>query len=224
MKLIIANWKSNKNLSEAKTWLNKAIPALKDAGEDIIICPPLPFIPTVLEIIKNSNLKIGIQDLSSFPAGSYTGAVGTKNLEDLNISYAIVGHSERRRYFHETNSDVANKVREALLADIKPIVCVTKDTIIDQAHALEKADKKNVIVAFEPIANIGTGIADSLDDILKTKKLVLEAFGDVPYVYGGSVDLNTELELLAHDEIDGFLVGTASLDADTFIKLVSLIK
>lgn len=192
----------------------------------VILAPPFVdlmfFSNRLLNTEKNSHVKLAVQDISPFPAGAYTGAIGTKNLEGFGVSYAIVGHSERRHYFHETNNEVANKVRESLACHITPIVCVTKDTVIPQASAIEDRDRSHVIVAFEPIENIGTGITDSLSDILQTKERVTNSFGDVPYIYGGSVDTKTDPDLLRSDAVDGFLVGTASLEADAFRALLKL--
>lgn len=223
MKIIIANWKSNKNLSEAASWIENALPALETSSNTIILAPAFNLLDSVSQKISDTKVYLGSQDLSPFPAGAYTGAVGTKNLEDTNVKYTILGHSERRKYFHETNNDVANKAREALLAKITPIVCVTKDTVFEQANALEKEARSNAIVAFEPIEHIGTGTTDNLEDILETKKMVMEAFGNVPYIYGGSVDTHTDAKILKSPEIDGFLVGGASLDAAQFVSLVGMI-
>ncbi len=223
MKTIIANWKSNKNVDEARTWLEEALPSLEKSASTIIIAPSFSHLPVLAWALGKSSVKLGVQDISPFPAGAYTGAVGVKNLENLKISHAIVGHSERRKYFHESNNDVANKVRESLLAGITPIVCVTKDLVSDQAHTIEDEYRNRVMVAFEPVENIGTGTTDTLEDILETKKLVVQAFGDVPYIYGGSVDENTDSKILKSSEIDGFLVGGASLSASKFVKLVQLI-
>jgi triosephosphate isomerase len=224
MKIIIANWKSNKNEVEAGSWLKIAVPALKSAESKIVIAPAFNLLTVTSNLIKGTNLVLGTQDISPFPAGAYTGAVGVKNLEALGVTYAIVGHSERRRYFHETSNEIANKVREALAAGITPIVCVTKDTVSEQGNAIEPELRSKVVVAFEPIENIGTGVSDTLEDILATKEMVKQAFGEVPYIYGGSVDQKTETQILTHPEIDGFLVGGASLNAENFVSLVKLIS
>lgn len=224
MKLIIANWKSNKNLNEATHWLEQTTTTLAASTHQIVVAPPSPFLSLAADKFQGTKIKLAVQDISPFPAGAYTGAVGVKNLEGLKVSYAIVGHSERRRYFHENNNDVANKVRESFLGSLTPVVCVTKGTYKEQAKSIENEYRHKAIVAFEPVEHIGTGIADTLEDILETKDMVKTAFGDVRYIYGGSVDTHTDLEILTHADIDGFLVGGASLDADEFVKLVNLIS
>lgn len=223
-KIVVANFKSNKTLQELNSWLETFVSESKDFASTIVLCPPFPFLALAAKAIEKTQLKLGTQDISPFPAGAYTGAVSVRNLEGLNVTHAIVGHSERRRYFHETDNDVANKVRESIEAGITPIVCVTKATVTSQAHAIEANYRKKVIVAFEPVENIGTGITDTLDDILATKTLVTEAFGEVPYLYGGSVDPKTDQDILNSPEINGFLVGGASLSAEGFGKLVQLIS
>ena len=194
----------------------------------IVLAPSLPdlmfFSNRYMDKKTHPQTFLGVQDISSFPAGAYTGAVCSRNLEGFHVSYAIIGHSERRRYFHETNGEVAGKIREALAASIIPVVCVTRDSILSQANAIETSDRKRVVVAFEPIDHIGTGIADTLEDILEARKLVKEAFGDVPYIYGGSIDTKTDTELLNHKDIDGFLVGNACLNAEAFAQLIQLIQ
>lgn len=229
-KIIIANFKSNKTREEYEVWLEtfeKQAHTIPSTTK-VVLAPPavdLMFFANRLQDKKTyPTTTLGIQDISPFPAGAYTGAVSTRNLEGYGVTHAIIGHSERRTYFHETDVDIANKVRESLGAGITPIVCVSQETITSQANAIDNHDRTKVIVAFEPLDHIGTGIADSLDNILRAKELVQEAFGKVPYIYGGSVDLHTELKLLEHSDIDGFLVGSASLDPKTFLSLIHLVK
>ncbi|MEP7167101.1 MAG: triose-phosphate isomerase family protein [Candidatus Woesebacteria bacterium] len=226
MKHIIANFKSNKNTAEIKEWVSVFLHAIQHQAlsTSIVLCPPLPHLSFFESVSRTKNIALGVQDMSPFPAGSYTGAVGTKNLEEYKIQFAIVGHSERRRYFHETNQDIANKVHECIQAGITPIVCVTKEEINAQANALTDDERKKVMVAFEPIEHIGTGTSDSLTNILETKKWIQTAFGDVPYIYGGSVNPSTDSTILQSEDIDGFLVGSACLDPEVFYTLLSKIQ
>lgn len=229
-KLIIANFKSNKNRQEYEHWLDDFEKGVAKVGAhiDIALAPPLPdlmfFSNRLCDKQMHPHTFLAVQDLSPFSAGSYTGAVGTRNLEGFDVKYAILGHSERRTYFHETAHDVANKVREALSASITPIVCVTKDECNPTANALEPRDRKRCIVAFEPIEHIGTGTTDTREDILKTKELVQAAFGPIPYIYGGSVSPSTEENILIDPAIDGFLVGHSSLDPHDFLSLLRQIR
>ena len=219
MKTIIANFKSNKNRQEIQEWISQfsGLRTQDSNSSTVVLCPPVPYLASFAE---TKNVELGVQDLSPFPAGAYTGAIGTHNLEGLDVRYAIIGHSERRRYFHESPQDVANKVREAVSSGITPIVCVTKEQLNETANAIEREHRAKIMVAFEPIEHIGTGESDTLEDILKTKEWVRAAFGSVPYIYGGSVNPNTDPAILHSDEIDGFLVGTACLDPKTFIELI----
>lgn len=224
MKTIIANWKSNKNEHDVTTWLDIAIPKLKASPHEIVIAPPFPFLSLVKNYISQhgaKNIKLGVQDLSPYPAGSYTGAVGTKNLEGLSVLYAILGHSERRSHFHESEQEIANKVREAGISGITPILCVTRQNITSLANALGKIDPTQIIIAYEPVDHIGTTLTDSLENILGTKQLAKEAFGKTRYIYGGSVNPKSDQDILTHTEIDGFLIGMASLDPQEFTSIVN---
>lgn len=224
MKTIIANFKSNKNSQEAQEWVDVFSTEFPiDSPHTLVLCPPAVHLPIFQTLTTNPSIKLGLQDISPFPAGAYTGAIGTKNVEDLSVEYVIVGHSERRQYFHETSQDVANKIREALQAQIRPIVCVTKNEIHAQAAAIENEYRNKVIVAFEPVEHIGTGVSDTLPDILTAFAEIKDAFGSVHSIYGGSVSSHTPKEILTHQEIDGFLIGTATLDPHSFIHLVQTI-
>lgn len=225
MKHIIANFKSNKNRVEIEEWLHSFSSQLStfnfQLSTEIVLCPPLPHLSLFSDLSSQPHISLGVQDLSPFPAGAYTGAVGAHNLSDSGVRYAIVGHSERRKYFHETNQEVANKVRECLANSITPILCVTREEVIAQAGALSDVEKSGVMVAFEPVEHIGTGTSDALDNILETKEQVTRAFGSVPYIYGGSVNPQTDISILQSPAIDGFLVGTACLDPNQFSKLLT---
>lgn len=218
MKMIIANFKSNKNRTETEDWIGQLKANSSQLTARIVLCPPLPHL-YLFDAIKSESIALGVQDISPYPAGAYTGAIGTLNLDGFDVKYAIVGHSERRTHFHETSSDVASKVRECISAGITPIVCVTKDEINTQANTLDQTERSKCIVAFEPVEHIGTGESDTLEHIIETKKWVQTAFGTVPYIYGGSVNPNTHQSILTSNAIDGFLVGSASLNAQTFFEL-----
>lgn len=222
MKYIIANWKSNKTLQEAMEWVS--LFPKKKLQNTIVLCPPFPFITPIAEKIISLHLplELGTQNLSAFPAGAYTGEVTTRNLEHMNVSFAILGHSERRMYFHETNQDVANKVSLALTSGITPIVCVDEDNVLAQSNAIEDEDRKRCIVAFEPQGHIGTGEPDSLEHILSVAKKVETAFGSVPFLYGGSVHKATADEFMKQQSIHGLLVGGLSLDLSKFLELIAV--
>jgi triosephosphate isomerase (TIM) len=222
-KIVIANFKSNKTREEYEHWADEFEKKSLPQNVQVILAPPTVDLMFFANRFTNTEHALAVQDISPFPAGAYTGAISALNLEGFGVRYAIVGHSERRRYFHETIQDVANKAREALTAKIIPIVCVRKEDINGQANALDEDVRKKVIVAFEPVDHIGTGAADTLENILETKKMVKTAFGDVPYIYGGSVDATTDPALLKSSEIDGFLVGSASLSVERFYSLLQLV-
>lgn len=221
-KLIIANWKSHKNTSEISEWLEdfgKQV-ALTSSDATIIIAPPFPFLSQVSQAIKNwghNNIKLSVQDISPFPAGSYTGAVTGFNLDGLHVDYAIVGHSERRKYFHETHTEVAQKVAQAIDTGMTPIVCVDDEYTLAQANAIDQALLQKCVVAYEPIEAIGSGENQPIDEVKPVIAEIKKAFGDVPVLYGGSVDVESVDEYLA--VTDGVLVGGASLDAKEFLAL-----
>jgi triosephosphate isomerase (TIM) len=224
MKHIIANFKSNKNAEQMQDWISAFSPDTSHQSPvTLVLCPPFPFLHLFEKYTNDKNISLGVQDISPFPAGSYTGAIGSKNLEDMGVQFAIVGHSERRHYFHETTQDIANKVHECIAAGITPILCVTKEQINETANALSDEDRGTVMVAFEPIEHIGTGTSDALEHIIETKQWVQTAFGAIPYIYGGSVNPNTDPKILASNAIDGFLVGSACLDPQTFGDLLTKI-
>lgn len=226
MKTVIANFKSNKSVQEYQDWLQifqEYLPKLHPSLQ-VVLAPSFPALPLFSKWLASTNssqIFLGVQDLSCFPAGAYTGAVSAQNLHDLGVTYAILGHSERRRYFHETTQDVTNKIAECVANQITPIVCVTSDQVEAQAAAIDDTHKTKLLVAYEPIEHIGTGISDSEENILTTKERVVAAFGDIHYIYGGSVNPSTESSVLHEEAIDGFLVGTAALNATTFTSLLS---
>lgn len=220
-KLIVANWKSHKSLSEAEAWLSsfEKATSLFPATAKVVLCPPFPFLFSLSETLSGiDGVELGVQDLSPFPAGAYTGAISTQNLQGAGVKYAILGHSERRRYFHETHQEVANKVDQALQADIKPIVCVDEQYLVAQSSALSREQMESCIVAYEPLEAIGTGDNQPADEVAEVVEKIQQAFGPVPVIYGGSVAGNNVSEYLA--VCDGVLVGGSSLEAETLAAIV----
>ncbi|MDH5533690.1 MAG: triose-phosphate isomerase [Candidatus Pacebacteria bacterium] len=226
MKYIFANWKSNKNRKDAEHWMDEFDKnyAHFASHEDleIIIAPPMPSLMFIsnrlLDRQKHPHVYLAVQDLSSYPAGSYTGAVSTVNLEGFNVKYAILGHSERRNYFEESDMDVAKKVDQAVEAGITPVVCVDEDYIESQAYAIDKKHHKKCIVAYEPLSAIGTGDEMNPKKVVEVVNRIRKAFGDVRVIYGGSVDGDNVKDYL--EVCDGVLVGGASLKVDEFKRLV----
>jgi triosephosphate isomerase (TIM) len=218
-KIIFGNWKSNKSIAEAQEWLNifKQELGNDELGVDAVIAPPFPFMPIVKDGLPEQAL-LGSQDISSYSAGSYTGAVSTQNLSGLNISYTLVGHSERRRYFQETADMVNQKISQALSASIKPIVCVDENTLEELKAKADQSEIEQCLIAYEPLASIGTGNNAPLEDVKNFVQKVKSFFGDVPVLYGGSVDEKNIAEYLL--VTDGIIIGGASLDASQFVKVL----
>ncbi len=222
--LIIANWKSHKNEDEAYQWLKTFEEDVATFRSDleVVIAPAFPLVPMVSEFLANDQwqkVSLAVQDISSFPAGAYTGAVAGQNLQGFEVKYAVVGHSERRRYFHETHQDVANKVDQALAAKITPIVCVDQDYVEAQASAIEAAVLTKCVVAYEPLEAIGSGNFQPIDEVREVVAQIKRVFGAVPIIYGGSVSAANVKEYLA--VVDGVLVGTHSLKAAEFSQLLT---
>lgn len=224
MKYVIANWKAHKNVTEGKQWLSdftnlvqndpKVLNKLESGIVKIVICPPFPLLFLLKENIPLiANIHLGAQDISKNEVGSFTGEVCAESLEGL-VDYVIIGHSERRTLFGESNDDVEKKITQARKYNITPILCIrgTQDTIYSDAK----------IVAYEPSEYIGTGKSQALEEILKMKRQLKIDEGKV-FLYGAGVTEKSVKEFLARDEIDGLLVGSASLDPKSFYAIVSCI-
>ncbi|MCA9370014.1 triosephosphate isomerase [Candidatus Woesebacteria bacterium] len=223
-KYIVANWKSNKNLSEAEQWLQEATLINASKETEVIIAPPFPLLGVLhtSTLFTEKKLQLAVQTISPYPAGSYTGAVSTRNLVGLDVSYALVGHSERRVHFKESDSDVARQVEQLIEVGIAPIVCVDEPSIISQASALRESDLSKVIVAFEPLSAIGTGSRADVGLVGRVRDKIHAVFGSVPVLYGGSVDGHNAGEYLLVCE--GVLVGGASLDARSFREIIDRVE
>lgn len=224
MKTIIANWKSQKSNAELQEWwqtFSAGYPMVKSTEKQVVIAPSMVGVSVLDWQLKQTNLPnvmLGVQDLSPYPAGSYTGAISTVNLDGLSVAMAIVGHSERRRYFHETHQEIANKVDQALQAGIRPVVCVDRDYIRQQMAAIHEENWPQCVLAYEPLAAIGSGNEEPVDKVIPVVEELRATYKPQGVIYGGSVSPSTVTSYLSI--CDGVLVGSRSLDAHDFLSLV----
>ena len=244
-KVIAGNWKMNMLPNEAINFIDKITPLVKDTKNEVILCVPYTDLFYALLTAQGTNIKIGAQNMHFEESGAYTGEVSGKMLKSIGVEYVIIGHSERRQYFNETDETVNLKVKSALEHGLKPIVCVgesleqkeagnTEEIITSQvAKALEGLtldDLSNTIIAYEPIWAIGTGKTATAEDannsIKAIRNKIKELFNtdDVTILYGGSVKPENAKELFSMSDIDGGLVGGASIKAETFGKIVNFDK
>ncbi len=227
--------------SEAGAFTERLRDGLQDVqGVEKIVCPPFVSLPAVAERLSGSDIRVGAQNMHYEDKGAYTGEISASMVKEL-CEYVILGHSERRQRFGETDEMVAKKVTAAIAVGLKPILCVGETlaereagdaTVVVQrqvrAALREVPSLEGVIVAYEPVWAIGTGVPSSPADaqyIMEfIRGLMQEDFGrsakDLPILYGGSVDTNNVAGFIAQQDIDGALVGSASLDADGFVELV----
>lgn len=244
-KVIAGNWKMNVLPGEALEFVNNLAPIVKDTKNEVIICVPFTDLFYTLLSVQETNIHVGAQNMHWKESGAYTGEISPDMLKCINVEYVIIGHSERRQYFNETDETVNLKVKSALEHGLKPIVCVgesleqkeagnTEKIITSQvAKALEGLtldDLSNTIIAYEPIWAIGTGKTATAEDannsIKAIRNKIKELFNtdDVTILYGGSVKPENAKELFSMSDIDGGLVGGASIKAETFGKIVNFDK
>lgn len=220
---VIANWKSNKTIQEALEWISIVGPKIpKKDSLKVVVCPTFSALSEIKKaiIVSNFPILIGTQDLSPFGVGAYTGEEAASLLNEL-ISLSILGHSERRKNFHETDEVVAKKVEQALASNIIPMVCVQ-----DETTPVPKGCKR---IAYEPIWAISTGLtntpgagrADTPADANRIAGIFKQKYGsDLEVIYGGSVNSSNTKSFIEQENISGVLPGNASLDGDEFIRIV----
>jgi triosephosphate isomerase len=240
--MVAGNWKMNNTTGEAALLAQSVKEATSMvSGGDVVLAPPFTSLSVVNEIIKGSHVKLAAQNIFSEDKGAYTGEISPTMLKDVGCTYVIIGHSERRKYFHETDESVNLKVRKSLNAGLKPIICVgeteeerekdiTEFVIGIQVKkalvGIEKLD--NIVIAYEPVWAIGTGknaTPIEAEEVHHFIRNVLgekygDAVGDVRILYGGSVTPENIGELIAMENIDGALVGGASLKFESFIGII----
>ena len=243
-KVIAGNWKMNMLPNEAIQFIEELTPLVKDTKNEVILCVPYTDLFYALLTAQNTNIKIGAQNMHFEESGAFTGEVSGKMLKAINVEYVIIGHSERRQYFAETDETVNKKIKAAFNYGLKPIVCVgetleereagkTVEIITKQTElaldGLTEEQVKNTIIAYEPIWAIGTGKTATSEDannsIKEIRNKIEKIYGqnvakEVIIQYGGSVKSSNAKELFTMSDIDGGLVGGASLKAEEFSKIV----
>ena len=244
-KVIAGNWKMNMLPNEAIDFIDKLAPAVKDTENEVILCVPYTDLFYALLTAQGTNIKIGAQNMHFEESGAYTGEVSGKMLKSIGVEYVIIGHSERRQYFNETDETVNKKIKSAFANELKPIVCVgetleqreankTEEIITKQTElalqGLTEEQVQNTIIAYEPIWAIGTGktaSSEQANDAIKAiRDKICQIYGQmvgngVIIQYGGSVKSSNAKELFTMSDIDGGLVGGASLKPDEFAKIVN---
>lgn len=243
--LIAANWKMYKTPAEAKAFIDAFLPLVKDHSRDEIALFPSPvLLPTVIEAAKGSNVAVGAQNIHFAAEGAYTGETSLAQLKAVGGTHTLIGHSERRQYFAETDEIVNKKLKAALAEGIVPVVCigevledreagktaqVLKGQIEGALAGITAAEAKSIVIAYEPVWAIGTGktatpeMAEETHQVVRAevaKILGAEIAANIRILYGGSVKPESAAALLAKENIDGALVGGASLKADSFSKIV----
>ena len=246
--IIAGNWKMHKTIAEALQFVDQIKNEVEGTDVEAVICAPFTLLKDIKEAVKGTNIKVGAQNMHYEEKGAFTGEVSAPMLKELDMDYVIIGHSERRQYFNETDETVNKKVKAAHKYGLKPIVCVgetleqkeageTTNVITTQTRlALEGLSKEQVegtIIAYEPIWAIGTGKTATSEDannsIKEIRKEIAKNYGQdvadrVIIQYGGSVKSGNAKELFTTSDIDGGLVGGASLKADEFAKIVNFDK
>ncbi len=218
---VVANWKSHKTLAEASHWLSRFLKVHRPHPDlKVIIAPAFPFLVPLQQMLDGdkNGVFLAAQDVSSFPFGAYTGAVSAQMIQGL-VDYVIVGHSERRRWFHETHQDVANKVQEALVVGITPIVFVDQPYARAQFAALSTHELKEIIIGYGPVEAIGVEVAPSPERI-KGAIAELQALApDNPILYGGSVNAENASGYMKIPGLSGLMAATASLQPEKFAEI-----
>ncbi len=244
--IIAGNWKMNNTIADTKALVKDLIPLVKDAKCDVVICTPYTDLAAAVEATAGTNIKVGAENVHWAEKGAFTGEISAKMLTELGVEYVIIGHSERRQYFGETDETVNMRVKAALAAGLKPIICVgelleeresgkTAEVVTRQTKAafkdIDKDELDNIVIAYEPVWAIGTGKTATAQDANDTIKVIRDTMAElycprcaeerVRIQYGGSMNPKNASELMAMPEIDGGLIGGASLKAEDFSKVVN---
>lgn len=243
--IIAGNWKMNKTVSESIALAQGIVEAVKDIkNTEVVIAPTYLSAAKVADIVKGTNVKLAIQDIHWEDQGAYTGKVSVDMVKEIGAEYIIIGHSEQRQYFHETDETVNKKVKKTLAAGLKPIICIGETLEERNGGKLEAVLSAQVrgafegvsaeeatqcVLAYEPVWAIGTGVVATDEQAEEAQKyvrsLVKEVYNEavaeaVRIQYGGSMKPNNAAGLLAQEDIDGGLIGGAALKADSFFAII----
>ena len=245
--IIAGNWKMNKTASETVAFVNALKPLLpKERSCEVLLCVPALNITTAQKALKGCRIGVGAENVHEETAGAFTGETSAAMLADLGVKYVIIGHSERRQYYHETDITVNRKLRTALDAGLSPIVCVGESSeqrelgvenellsyqLMTAIAGLSAAELRRVIVAYEPVWAIGTGktaTAEQAQAVCAHLRGCIRARFDarvaraIPILYGGSMNQDNAAQLLAMPDIDGGLIGSAALQPREFVNLITI--
>lgn len=245
-KVIAGNWKMHKDLSESQNLISKLTNALnkEETKCDVIICPPFTSLSEAAALVKNTKVKLGAQNMYFEDKGAFTGEISAAMLKSVGCEYVILGHSERRTIFGESDSTVNKKIKKALSSGLRPIFCigeslverekgitneVVKRQVTEGLQQVSKGEMEKIIIAYEPIWAIGTGVNATPQQAQKVHVFVRNLIGEIFGIdtaekqiiqYGGSVKPDNAADLLSQTDIDGALVGGACLDADSFMSII----
>ena len=227
---IAGNWKMNKTAAETAELASALKASLAQfAGKcEIAVCPTFTSLATAVEILKGSNVKVGAQNIHWADNGAYTGEISGAMLKEIGVEYVIIGHSERRQYFGETDETVNQRIKAALKYGLKPIVCIGETLAEREGGVTSAADMDAVTVAYEPVWAIGTGKTATPDVAQEThafiRSVLTALYGskaqDIVVQYGGSMKAENSGALVSKQDIDGGLIGGAALKADSFTALI----
>jgi triosephosphate isomerase (TIM) len=241
---VAANWKMNKTIEEAEAFLGAFLPKVPSNGPEVVICPSYLALKSTVELCVQSRVRVAAQNMHEEESGAFTGEVSAPMLREVGVDGVIVGHSERRQYFSETDEALARKVPAALAAGLEPILCVGEteqqrdadETDAVLSHQVEtdlagvaSSNLARVVIAYEPVWAIGTGRTATPEQAQEAVQFIRslvrtrdeDAAGRIRIVYGGSMKPENAAELMAQPDIDGGLVGGASLDADDFAAIAA---
>lgn len=247
-KIIAGNWKMNKTRKETKELITNLIPLVKDTENTVIICVPYTDLDVAVELTKGTNIHVGAENCHWKESGAFTGEIAPSMLTELGVEYVVIGHSERRTYFGETDATVLARTKAALAAGLKPIVCigetleernsgnmetVLRRQVVEGFADITADEFKNIVVAYEPVWAIGTGVTATDEQANEAIGFVRSVFADkygkqvadqLYIQYGGSMNDKNAAGLLSMAEIDGGLIGGASLVAEKFAAVVNAHK